>query len=81
MRTFEDRTGASWDVVAGRESWGVMVAIFVPRDRGGEGTGDERGIRQARLGAASYEEAVGELGNLDDEGLGKLLGESELRGS
>lgn len=65
-----DRTGARWDVVAGRESWGALVAIFVPREEEGEG------IRQAPLGATGYAEAVDELGKLSDDDLGALLDES-----
>src|SRR5688500_15051418 len=32
IREFEDCSGRVWDVVAGRESWGAIVAIFVPAD-------------------------------------------------
>lgn len=31
MRTFRDELGQEWDVMVGRESWGTIVAILVPR--------------------------------------------------
>lgn len=30
MWRFEDQTGAEWDAVLGRESWGVLVVLLVP---------------------------------------------------
>lgn len=71
MRTFEDESGARWDVVTGRESWGAIFAIFVPRGRGG------RALRQTPLRASGYEEASEELAALDDAGLRELLDRSE----
>lgn len=74
MRIFEDADGECWDVVAGRESWGALVAIFIPHDRhGAEGRGRGNRIRQAPLRSSSYEEAAGELRSLDDDELRSLL--------
>jgi hypothetical protein len=73
MRTFRDDSGALWDVVAGRESWGALYAIFVPRDGGG------RTIRQAPLQASGYDEAARELTDLDDGALQRLLDSSEAK--
>lgn len=80
MRIFQDADGDRWDVVAGRESWGALVAIFIPRDRHGtEGPGRGNRIRQAPLRSSSYEEAAGELRGLDDEELRSLLERSVLK--
>jgi hypothetical protein len=32
VRVFRDKVGAEWDVMVGRESWGMVVAIFVLRE-------------------------------------------------
>lgn len=66
IRSFTDADGRVWDVVTGRESWGVMVAIFVPAD-GGED------LRQTPLRASGYDEANAELEALDLKGLQDLL--------
>ncbi len=65
MRIFTDREGAEWEIVAGRESWGTIVALFLPR-RGG-------GIRQAPLQASGYELAENELDKMGDDGIQALL--------
>lgn len=51
MKRFQDREGVEWEVVAGRESWGAIVALFVPAREGPE-------IRQAPLAAAGYGDAT-----------------------
>jgi len=66
MRSFLDGDGRRWDVVAGRESWGGIVAIFLPREEGGH-------ILEAPLDAAGYAAANEELDALDEEGLKGLL--------
>lgn len=66
MRRFEDRDGAQWDVVAGRESWGILVALFIPSASGGE-------VRQANLSAPSYDQAVVELDRLTETALQEML--------
>ncbi len=70
MRRFDDDEGRSWEVVAGRESWGALFAIFVPVAAGPD-------VRQAPLVAASYEEAVALFDRLDDGALRDLLARSE----
>jgi len=32
VRVFRDLIGGEWEVVVGRESWGTVVAIFLPRE-------------------------------------------------
>lgn len=66
MRRFADRDGVRWDVVAGRESWGMLVALFIPADSRGE-------VRQANLAAPSYDQAVVELDRLTEERLQEML--------
>lgn len=65
MRSFVDAEGREWEVVAGRESWGQIFAIFLPRD-GGE-------VRQTMLSASSYGAANAELDGLDEGDLRELL--------
>lgn len=71
MRRFEDADGLAWDVVAGRESWGNLYALFVP-------AGPDRTdpVRQTLLAAESYEQAEQELSDLDEAGLRELLARS-----
>ena len=66
MRRFVDRTGSTWDVVLGRESWGALLALFVPADSAVR-------VRQAPLRASSYDAAAGELDGMDDASLQALL--------
>lgn len=66
MRRFTDREGKSWEVVAGRESWGAIVALFIP-------VGEDATIRQAPLSAPGYEQAEAELDAMGDRGLQDLL--------
>lgn len=68
MRRWIDEQGQAWDVVAGRESWGVSLALFVP-----VGAGRREPIRQALLRAAGYDDAQRELDSLDDAALGALF--------
>lgn len=69
MRTFEELSGRGWEVVVGRQSWGAVVAIFVPRD----GSDD---VRETPLSASSYEAGNDELDELDVQGLRRLLAAS-----
>lgn len=66
MRRYTDRDGTRWDVVAGRESWGTLVALFIPEGSGGQ-------VRQANLAAPSYDQAVVELDRLSEEQLQEML--------
>jgi hypothetical protein len=68
MRRFVDREGAAWDVVLGRESWGSLLALFVPAADGA--------VRQAPLAASAYDAATQELNQLDDAALQALLDRS-----
>lgn len=65
MRRFVDSEGREWDVVLGRESWGALLALFVPR---GGGT-----ARQAMLRSSDYNAAQLELESLDEARLAALL--------
>jgi hypothetical protein len=73
MERFTDREGREWDVVLGRESWGAIVALFVPR------TDANVAIRQAPLAASSYETAAQELSSLDRAALQALLDRSSIK--
>jgi hypothetical protein len=68
MRKFTDRAGVRWDVVLGRESWGALLALFVPER---DGT-----ARQAMLNASSHDAAMQELNDLDDADMQQLLDRS-----
>lgn len=65
MRHYVDEKGREWDVVLGRESWGSLLALFVPR---GDGA-----VRQATLAASDYNAAQQELDALDDAALAEML--------
>ena len=69
MRRFEDETGAAWEVVAGRESWGAIYALFIPVD------GD--GMRQVPLAATGYETATAEIEAFTEHQLRELLATSQ----
>jgi hypothetical protein len=71
MRKFTDRDGTRWDVVLGRESWGALLALFVPEKVGS--------ARQAMLEASSHEGAMQELNELDEAGMQQLLDRSVLK--
>lgn len=68
MRRFLDSSGRPWDVVLGRESWGSLLALFVPA-----GVGRTEPVRQSMLSAASYEAAQAELDTLTDAELRNLF--------
>lgn len=65
MRRFRDAEGREWDVVLGRESWGGLLALFVPVDGGT--------VMQAVLRSAGYDEAQNELATIDEAALQQLL--------
>jgi hypothetical protein len=69
MRRFTDSSGGTWEVVAGRESWGAFVALFVPTEDGVE-------LRQAPLLSSSFEHASAELDAMGETALGELLARS-----
>lgn len=70
MRDFTDEAGRRWQVVVGRESWGAIFAIFVPR-------GHDAPPRQAPMRASGYGAANEELGRLTEEDLRGMLASSE----
>lgn len=72
MRRFIDRDGTAWDVILGRESWGALLALFVPA----AGTA---AVRQAPLEASAYDAATQELDTLDEAALQQLLDRSTLK--
>ena len=81
MRRFSDAEGRTWDVVAGRESWGAIVALFVPKGRPdpgnrSEGPEEDPPIRQAPLDASGYGEATSRLEAMSVEDLRTLLDRS-----
>ncbi|HSJ23307.1 MAG TPA: hypothetical protein VK929_01400 [Longimicrobiales bacterium] len=72
MRTFTDRDGTRWDVVLGRESWGALLALFVPASGAAP-------ARQALLQASAYDAAMQELDELDETALQELLDRSTVK--
>jgi hypothetical protein len=72
MRRFRDSEGALWDVVLGRESWGTLLALFVP-------VSGDAPVRQAPLAAAGYDAAMQELEQLDDRAVQQLLDRSAIK--
>ncbi len=73
MRRFRDREGRDWDVVLGRESWGGLLALFVPVAGGA--------VMQARLRSDGYDAAWHELDTMEEAALHELLrGASEKEG-
>lgn len=66
LRVFRDAAGAEWDVLAGRESWGMVVAIFVARE-------GSTPARQAHLEVSSSDEGARLLGRMTQEELQILL--------
>jgi hypothetical protein len=69
MLRFVESLGNTWDVVVGRESWGAVVALFVPVKSG-------QPMRQALLGARSPDEGLRELSALSPEELEQLFARS-----
>lgn len=66
MRSFRDTDGMEWEAVVGRESWGTVVAIFVPKKGGGI-------PRQTLLEVTSYERGSRLLREMSEEELRNLL--------
>ena len=71
MRRYTDPAGLPWDVVIGRESFGTLVALFVPA------MGNGAGPRQTVLGADSRIGAGAELDALEPSELDGLFERSE----
>ncbi len=69
MRTFRGSDGREWEVVVGRESWGSLFAIFLPRN----GEGDPR---QTLLRGTSMDEALRAVLEMEEAELVSLLDQS-----
>lgn len=65
IRLYRDHRGGRWEVVLGRESWGVLLALFVSRD--------EDAVRQVVLQVDSREEGSRLLEKMDEEALDELF--------
>jgi hypothetical protein len=72
MRRFRDRNGQEWDVVLGRESWGTLLALFVP-------VAGADPVRQAPLAATAYDTAMQELELLAEDAVQQLLDRSAIK--
>jgi hypothetical protein len=72
MRRFFGEDGREWEVVVGRESWGTVVAIFVPVEGGGS-------PRQTLLEASTTDEALRHLQLIPEGKLRVLLERSRLK--
>jgi hypothetical protein len=70
MRRFIDEDGRGWEVIIGRESWGGMVALFVPQ--GGD-------VLQKALTADSHAEAQAMLDGATEDELRALLAQAQPR--
>ena len=73
MLRYTDDDGRIWDVVIGRESFGTLLALFVPA------AGNDAWPRQAVLGAESRIGASAELDALEPGALDELFQRSELK--
>ncbi|HUG38955.1 MAG TPA: hypothetical protein VMM12_00635 [Longimicrobiales bacterium] len=71
MRRYTDRDGRPWDVVIGRESFGALLALFVPA------AGNAGAPRQAMLAAESHVDADAELDGMEPAALDALFERSE----
>lgn len=70
MRGFRGSDGRDWDVVVGRESWGTVVALFIPK------SGPDH-PRQALLEVRSADEGGRFLQGLSEQELQDLLATSQ----
>lgn len=66
MRKLRGKDGKEWDVVLGRESWGTVLAFFVPRSGEGEPL-------RAALPGASWDEAARRLLAMEEDDLENLM--------
>ena len=72
MRAFRSEDGFEWDVVVGRESWGTIVAMFIPRQ-------GNASPRQTVLESVSADGALEWIRELSAEQLQDLLDKAELK--
>ena len=71
MRRYTDPDGQPWDVVLGRESFGALLALFVPA------AGNRARPRQTLLTADSRQGGAAELDELSPAELDALFERSE----
>lgn len=72
VRAFRDEIGQEWEVMVGRESWGTIVAILVPKKSAGP-------LRQADLEVPSLGEGNRVVHRMDEKELQMLLRDSVLK--
>ena len=72
MRSFRDELGNEWEVMVGRESWGTIVAILVPRE-------SAEAPRQTHLEVPSLGEGNRVVLGMTEEELQTLLLNSVLK--
>lgn len=68
QRSIRDEQGEAWDVMVGRESYGMQVWLFSPRS-GGE-------VRKALMESSTRLDAMQELEQVSEEHLRERLGAS-----
>jgi len=68
-RTIRDSRGRHWDIVVGRESYGMQVLLFFPSS--GEG------VRKKAMEASTRLDAEAELANLSDRELEQRLRDAQ----
>ncbi len=71
MRRYVDAAGRTWDIIIGRESFGTLLALFVPAGENSEPP------RQAVLSAESHAGAETELDALQPADLDGLFERSQ----
>jgi len=68
MRDYTDSDGRAWDVVIGRESWGTLCALFVPRR-----AERQLPVMQTVLAAEDHAAAEAELAAMNDDEMDALF--------
>ena len=68
MRRFTDEQGREWDATVGRESYGMQVFLFMPRDGSG--------VRKALMTSDTWLDGERELDTMDEDALRERLGVS-----
>jgi hypothetical protein len=71
VRRYADEAGRAWDIVIGRESFGALLALFVPA------AGNPDAPRQAMLTADSHAGAEAELDAMEPVDLDGLFERSQ----
>ena len=65
MRRFTDEQGQEWDATVGRESYGMQVFLFMPRDGSG--------VRKALMTSDTWLDGERELDSMDEDALRERL--------